>query len=185
MQKMPLSVFLCETDVGSARSGAVGGAGKLYNTVLRQRIASMDIAEVEMATLDARDVGLEEGKSIEDIRHILVPIYRWYEASVERKRFPLLLSGEHWAAAATVAGFKSTAGGNACVLWVDAHPDLNTFATSPSMLPHGMALAAGIGLEERFPVWPCQQVESLDVCFFGTRSLDPGEIEGRVPSFKS
>jgi arginase len=64
------------------------------------------------------------------------------------------------------------------VLWIDAHGDLNTPATSPTGNVHGMPLAAALGLaNDHFAsdAWPLPAVERDRVVLIGTRSLDNGE----------
>jgi arginase len=70
--------------------------------------------------------------------------------------------------------------GPGAVLWVDAHGDLNTPATSPSGNVHGMVLAAAMGLAGdafAFDDWPLPAVEPARVALVGVRSLDRGERE--------
>jgi arginase len=67
-------------------------------------------------------------------------------------KFPLVLGGDHSIAAGTIAGVarhyrkqKQRVG----VIWIDAHADMNTPATSPSGNVHGMPLAATLGMGPR------------------------------------
>jgi arginase len=69
-------------------------------------------------------------------------------------------------------------GGPGGVVWIDAHGDLNTPATSPSGNVHGMVLAAALGRAggafER-EGWPLPAVASGKLALVGVRSLDDGE----------
>lgn len=65
--------------------------------------------------------------------------------TIKNNFFPVVLSGDHSTAGATMAGIKmakpkSTLG----VIWIDAHADLHTPYTTPSGNLHGMSLAATI-----------------------------------------
>jgi arginase len=65
--------------------------------------------------------------------------------SIRNNFFPVILSGDHSMAGATLAGLrlakpKSKIG----VIWIDAHADLHTPYTTPSGNVHGMSLAASI-----------------------------------------
>lgn len=70
---------------------------------------------------------------------------------------------------------------NVCVLWVDAHCDLNTNETSSSGNVHGMPLA--LLAKELSDYWPYlpgmdwqQPVISLrNIAYIGLRSVDPYE----------
>jgi arginase len=71
-------------------------------------------------------------------------------------------------------------GGAGGVVWVDAHGDLNTPATSPSGNVHGMVLAAALGLAGdpfRRDGWPLPAVDPEKIALVGVRSLDDGERE--------
>ena len=65
---------------------------------------------------------------------------------------PLVLGGDHSLAAGSVARGRGLGAARAKqlpigLLWVDAHGDMNTPATSPSGNVHGMPLAALLGPE--------------------------------------
>jgi arginase len=65
--------------------------------------------------------------------------------SIKNNFFPVVLSGDHSTAGATIAGIrmakpKSRLG----IIWIDAHADLHTPYTTPSGNVHGMPLAATI-----------------------------------------
>jgi arginase len=64
------------------------------------------------------------------------------------------------------------------VLWIDAHPDINTPLTSPSGNVHGMPLSAALGLAgDAFssPAWPLPALDPKRVALLGIRQLDGGE----------
>ncbi len=76
---------------------------------------------------------------------------------------PIVIGGECSVSAAPIVHL---AGDDLAVVWFDAHPDLNTPATSPSRAFSGMVLAA---LVEDGTVAPSR------VVIAGARSWDPGE----------
>ena len=64
--------------------------------------------------------------------------------------FPVVLSGDHATAGATIAGIrmakpKSKLG----VIWIDAHADLHTPYTTPSGNMHGMPMAISLGMDNK------------------------------------
>jgi arginase len=85
------------------------------------------------------------------------------------------------AAVGAMAGFGEAA---ASILWMDAHPDLNTPETSGSGMLDGMALAIALGKCWKLlahDVAGLKPEREQDVCLFGARDIDPGEktlIEG-------
>jgi arginase len=59
--------------------------------------------------------------------------------------FPVVLSGDHSIAGATIAGIKMAKPKSKLgVIWIDAHADLHTPYTTPSGNMHGMPLSAAI-----------------------------------------
>ena len=96
---------------------------------------------------------------------------------------PIVLGGDHGLSMGSVTGAARAAraaGRRLVVLWLDAHADFNTPATSPSGNMHGMpaALITGEpGLEMVFGDAPPALVAPGDLHLFGIRSIDRGERE--------
>ena len=64
--------------------------------------------------------------------------------------FPVVLSGDHSSAAATITGIKMAKPKSKLgVIWIDAHADLHTPFTTPSGNLHGMPLAIAINEDNR------------------------------------
>lgn len=65
--------------------------------------------------------------------------------SLKNNFFPVILSGDHSIAGATITGIKlAKPKSKLGVIWIDAHADLHTPYTTPSGNMHGMPLAASI-----------------------------------------
>jgi arginase len=94
---------------------------------------------------------------------------------------PVFLGGDHSLAMGTIDGIARACaenGNELYVLWLDAHPDFNTPATSPSGNLHGMALAflcGEPGFERVLGAPACRAVDPGKVFLFGIRSIDAGE----------
>ncbi|MGI4872738.1 MAG: arginase [Janthinobacterium lividum] len=95
------------------------------------------------------------------------------EQTLRFGEFPLVLSGDHSSANATIAGIKAayphkTLG----VIWIDAHADIHSPYTTPSGNVHGMPLAAALGEDNR----PCQRHQpDAETEFFWQRLRNLGE----------
>jgi arginase len=80
-------------------------------------------------------------------------IYTMYERvskavcdTVKSGLFPLVLSGDHSTAGATIAGLKMARPKRKLgVVWIDAHADMHSPYTTPSGNMHGMPLAISLG----------------------------------------
>jgi arginase len=96
---------------------------------------------------------------------------------------PILLGGDHSLSMGSVNGVARHAkevGRELFVLWLDAHADFNTPATTPSGNMHGMSaalLAGEPGLETVFGDQPRASIEPRQLHMFGLRSIDRGERE--------
>jgi len=94
----------------------------------------------------------------------------------EARRLPIVLAGNCMATVGALAGCGSN--GTAAV-WLDAHGDLNTPATSASGFLDGMAAATLLGwchaaeLAEPLGLAP---LDASRLLLVGARSLDPGEV---------
>lgn len=75
-----------------------------------------------------------------------------------------------------ISYLNSIYGGDLCVIWIDAHADLNTPASSPSQAFHGMPLRTLLGegdgkiKEQLFSF-----IKPEQVCYVGLRDLDEDE----------
>ncbi|UWQ85989.1 arginase [Leisingera caerulea] len=95
--------------------------------------------------------------------------------------FPIFMGGDHALSLGTVAGVAAHAADQArplFVLWLDAHPDINTPKTTASGNLHGTPIAYVTGQDgfEGFPVVKAP-VPTENVCFIGLRSVDAPESE--------
>ncbi len=64
--------------------------------------------------------------------------------------FPVVLSGDHSIAGATMAGIRMARPGSKLgVIWIDAHADLHTPFTTPSGNLHGMPMAVSINEDNK------------------------------------
>ena len=74
--------------------------------------------------------------------------------SLKQNFFPVVLSGDHSIAGATIAGIKMAKPQSKLgVIWIDAHADLHTPYTTPSGNMHGMPLA--LPLTKTMQKWAC------------------------------
>jgi arginase len=93
---------------------------------------------------------------------------------------PVLCGGDHAAAAGTLAGMARRAAAlrrPLFILWLDAHPDFHTLASTASGNLHGvpMAYAAGLpGFTGLFPALALP-VPAAHICMIGIRSIDDAE----------
>ena len=84
-------------------------------------------------------------KRIKGIVTMYERISKSVQETVKAGFFPLVLSGDHSSAGATIAGLKMAKPNSKLgVIWIDAHADLHTPYTTPSGNMHGMPLSLSI-----------------------------------------
>lgn len=84
-------------------------------------------------------------KRIKGIAVLYERVSKAVSDALKNNFFPVVLSGDHSIAGATVAGIKAAKPKSKIgVIWIDAHADMHTPFTTPSGNVHGMALAATI-----------------------------------------
>ena len=93
-------------------------------------------------------------------------------------RLPCVIGGDHTCAAGTWSGVASTLDGPSGLVWIDAHMDSHTPATSPSGRLHGMPLAWLLGEHDQALCGLGAAVlQPANVCLVGVRSFEPAEAK--------
>ena len=84
-------------------------------------------------------------KRIKGIAALYDRVSKSVSDSLKNNFFPVILSGDHSTAGATIAGIKMAKPKSKLgVIWIDAHADLHTPYTTPSGNVHGMPMAVSI-----------------------------------------
>ena len=171
-------------DLGQGRRGVDMGPSALRYGRLEERLESLghdvqDLGDVDVPA--AEELGIShEGPG--GGMNYLPEIRKACESAVEallrlpEEVFPIVLGGDHSIAMGSVTGCSRRE--RTGLVWVDAHGDFNTTATSPSGNIHGMPLGALCGIGDRQLVdiaWDGPKVRPEDVVLIGVRDLDEGE----------
>ncbi|HJT60393.1 MAG TPA: arginase [Burkholderiales bacterium] len=95
-----------------------------------------------------------------------------------RGRLPCVIGGDHSCAGGTWTGVARTVPGALGLVWIDAHMDSHTPATSHTGRLHGMPLAWLLGQDDD-PLYGLGAgvLEPKHVCLVGVRSYEPEEDE--------
>ena len=154
---MPRAVHVIgvSLDLGGNRRGVDMGPSAFRIAGLGERLTGLGIPVVDAGDLvapipETKAFGDPAKKYIREIARVCERLYKASLAVLEKGGLPLVLGGDHSLAAGSVAAtadFLRRANKPLGLIWVDAHGDMNTPATSGSGNVHGMPLAALLGSE--------------------------------------
>ncbi len=122
---------------------------------LGERLTALGIAVVDEGDLvapipETKTEGDPRKKYIREIARVCERLYKTSLGVLEKGGFPLVLGGDHSLGSGSVAAtadFVRREHKPLGLIWVDAHGDMNTPATSSSGNVHGMPLASLLGSE--------------------------------------
>lgn len=151
----PIHIIGVSLDLGGNRRGVDMGPSAFRIAGLGERLAALGMSVVDDGDLVApipeiKSEGDPRKKYIEEISDVCRRLYEAALAVLEQGAIPVVLGGDHSLAAGSVAATADYArrrGERVGAIWVDAHGDMNTPASSGSGNVHGMPLAALLGRE--------------------------------------
>jgi arginase len=141
--------------MGQSRRGVDMGPSAFRIAGLNEKIAALGYDVLDKGDLpspipETKKHGDPKKKFIKEIARVCDKLYQTARESLEEGALPLILGGDHSLAAGSVAASAARARGqneSLALLWIDAHGDMNTPASTPSGNVHGMPLAALLGPE--------------------------------------
>src|ERR1700733_13044597 len=143
-------------DLGGGRRGVDMGPSAFRIAGLSEQLSALGCTILDKGDLPApipetQELRDEHKKYIRDIAKVCQKVYQTALSSLDEGAMPIVLGGDHSLAAGSVGAAaewaKRTKDRPVGLLWVDAHGDMNTPATSLSGNVHGMPLAALLGAE--------------------------------------
>ncbi|MEZ5293377.1 MAG: arginase [Vicinamibacterales bacterium] len=186
---MPLAHLIgVPLDLGGNRRGVDMGPSAIRIAGLADQLTALgvtvsDRGDVPSPMPERKGPGDPSKRYVKDIARVCQRLYQTALASLGEGALPIVLGGDHSLGAGSVAASAAwlRAQGKALgVIWVDAHADINSPATSPSGNVHGMPLAALLGREPqelaRF-AGSEPSVRAEHVVLVGIRNLDDREKE--------
>jgi arginase len=152
----PVHIIGVPLDLGGNRRGVDMGPSAVRITGLGEHIQRIGYQVLDKGNLptpipETQDQRHERKKYIRDIEKVCQKLHQTVLASLVDGARPLVLGGDHSLGAGSVAAAavwaKTNHGQPLGLLWIDAHGDMNTPATTLSGNVHGMPLAALLGQE--------------------------------------
>ena len=173
-------------DKGAGKRGVDNGPKALRNAGLIDEIKGIsanidvkDYGDVHYELMKSNGRKINNLKELEHVAAMNQALADKIEEVRRDNRMSIALGGDHSLAFGSITGLlRKTRAENLCILWVDAHIDLNTNTTSPSGNMHGMPVS--LLVKELRPEWPtipelewCNAELSLsNFCWIGLRSID-------------
>ena len=149
MEQNKVGIFGVPVDLGASRRGTDMGPSalryaKLHETLHKIGYEVIDHGNLHVPIPEGRSVGNPKMKFAKEIIDICEQLADQVSDIVTERQIPLILGGDHSLTMGSIAGiaphYKQVG-----LLWIDAHCDFNTPATTPSGNVHGMSLAASTG----------------------------------------
>ena len=184
----PVHIIGVSLDLGGNRRGVDMGPSAFRIAGLGERLAALGMTVVDEGDLVApipeiKAAGDPQKKYIREIARVCERLYKTALGVLDRGGVPVVLGGDHSLAAGSVAATADhvrRGGGAIGLIWVDAHGDMNTPATSGSGNVHGMPLAALLGHDpaelSRIGGF-APKVKPENTVLIGIRNLDEREKE--------
>ena len=151
----PIHIIGVSLDLGGNRRGVDMGPSAFRIAGLAERLTALgrtvvDDGDVVAPIPEIKSYGDPRKKYIREIARVCEKLYKATLAALEGGGVPLVLGGDHSLAAGSVAAsadFLRREDKPLGLIWVDAHGDMNTPASSGSGNVHGMPLASLLGPE--------------------------------------
>src|SRR5947209_3558947 len=183
-----LRVIGVPLDLGQSRRGVDRGPSAVRVAGLEARLEALghvveDAGNIAVAMAEQKKEGDPHAKCLKEITATCTKHAELVVKTLDAGQIPLVLGGDHSVAAGTVAGvaeFFRRKSEKIGLIWLDAHGDINTPATSPSGNVHGMPLAAimGLGPPELANIFNFAPKVAPENCVLvGIRDIDQTERE--------
>ena len=181
---MDLRAIGAPMDLGADRRGVDMGPSAIRYAGLADAVRSVgisfdDAGDLPVPRPEGRDPNAErpeEGtaKYLRETRWVCRRVESAVADAIEDGAVPLVLGGDHSIAIGSVNGASRDQ--DVGVLWLDAHGDFNTPATTPSGNVHGMPVAALLGRGVFADMgWARSDVDASNVAMVGLRDVDEDE----------
>lgn len=169
---------------GQKRGGVEHGPKVIRDAGLIERLSALDYSVHDFGDLSFRQLENDEPYMEVKFPRTVGAANKKLSGAVSRAigagHTLVMLGGDHSLAMGSVEGHAQQCP-DLCLIWVDAHADINTPVTSPSGNLHGQPVAFMLKeLQDKVPnlpglTWMKPFLSSRDLVYIGLRDVDPGE----------
>ncbi len=166
--------------LGQRKAGVASGPAALRAAGLAAALGVGGLTVIDQGDLHPEEapIGSSRARNAEAIGQFCERLRRRVHWNLAIGRRCLTIGGDHSIALGTVSG-SLLAHPELALVWVDAHGDFNTPASSPSGNLHGMPLAGLVGLLSAFSLpgmsWLRRALPPERIAVIGARALDREE----------
>ena len=175
-------------DLGGNRRGTDMGPSALRIAGIHEQLAALGLAVTDKGDVpspipEAKGAGDPRKRYVKEIAKVCQRLFQISLASLAEGATPIALGGDHSLAAGSVAAASlhlRRQGKPLGLIWVDAHGDMNSPASTGSGNVHGMPLAALLGPEPAelaHFAGDAPAVQANHTVLVGIRNLDDREKE--------
>ena len=183
MRYSHIAVIGAPLDLGAGRRGVDMGPSAVRVANLDGRLAALgyrveDLGNVAVEQPESLRAGPQRARYLPQIAETCRRLAEIVERALARRKFPLVLGGDHSVAVGTIGGvanYLARKKRKLGVVWIDAHADMNTPQTTPSGNVHGMPLACVVGIGPKELTHICGYapiVHPKNVALVGIRDVD-------------
>lgn len=186
MRDSTIAIIGAPLDLGAGRRGVDMGPSAMRVANLNAKLSLLqyrveDLGNIAVEQQESSPAGPRRARYLPQITEVCRRLAAVVERAADAGKFPLVLGGDHSVAVGTISGMarhyhkrRKSLG----LIWIDAHADMNTPATSPTGNVHGMPLACAIGrgpksLTHLYGYAP--KVDPKNVALVGLRNVDLSE----------
>ena len=138
----PVHIIGVSLDLGGNRRGVDMGPSAFRIAGIAERLTALGVPVVDTGDVvgpipEIKQLGDPRKKYIREISRVCEKLYRTSLNALEKGAMPLVLGGDHSLAAGSVAAtseFARREGSSIGLIWVDAHGDMNTPASSAARI---------------------------------------------------
>lgn len=180
-----VSFVKAKSGIGQKQGGVHEGPDRVLSEAflasLRETWKEVEVAEAKEVRLDCPKMEHPNAKAHypTSVRATCEAVRAMTERAAFRDFFPVMVGGDHCLAMGSIAAVAKKHP-EVCIIWVDAHADVNTVLTSDTGSMHGMPVAALLGLDGMahapgFESHPFRCMTPDRVGYIGLRNVDDGE----------
>jgi arginase len=178
---LPIHILGVPMDLGQSRRGVDMGPSAIRYAGLQKRLTRLGLEVVDDGNIAVPVVEEIDEDPADGLAHhtaafsaVCRAVYEQASMICRNGEIGIYLGGDHSISMGTVAAALQRPE-PVGVLWVDAHGDINTPATTPSGNVHGMVVASLMGLCPPSLTIGDQRLTPDQIVYIGIRDLDPDE----------